>query len=461
MVKSKESLTRKQYLGLIALSMAIFLVANDLTAFAPALPAIEEEFNADITTSQWIINGYALVFGVLVITGGRLADLYGRRRLFIYGTLVFVFFSLLGGLAMDVRMLLVSRALMGIGAAMMWPSILGMTYDLMPDDRSGQAGGLIMTVGALANAVGPVLGGTLAELLSWRWIFFINIPIAAIALLMCLKAVPFEVPEQTDEQIDYRGVLTLSLALFCLLFAMDISAQVGFKQPFVIILLAIFLLSICAFTIIEHRMGSYALIPGVVIGNKRFLPTAVVTLLMATSYFSALLYIPQFLIKSQGYTAMEAGMSLIPLMIIASIFAYLSGLLYDFLGARSLASIGIFCMCVGMFMLSHLKESTTFLQLLPGLIVVGVGLGMFNPSITTAGITAVSSSHASLAGAIIYMFKLSGGAVGLGMNATIVAYSPSIAVGIDRAFTVNAYLALAGLIGCLFFVRDRSKEVPE
>ncbi|QFT54496.1 MFS transporter [Microbulbifer sp. THAF38] len=460
MSASNSSLGREQYLGLTALSMAVFLVANDFTAFAPALPAIENEFNVDITTSQWIINGYALVFGVLIITGGRLADLYGRRNIFFCGTLVFMFFSLLGGLAVNVYMLLISRALMGIGAAMMWPSVLGMTYNLMPEDRSGQAGGLIMAVCAFANAIGPVLGGTLADLLSWRWIFLINIPIASLAMFVCWKVVPFEPPEQTDEKIDYPGVATLSISLFGLLFALDMSGQIGFKHPLIIALLTVFCVFICVFAITEYRTGRNALVPGDVIGNRKFLAASVVTLLVAVLYFSALLYVPQFLTKTQGYSAMQSGMSLIPLMVISGVFAYLSGRFYEVIGPRWLAGAGVLCMCVGMFMLSHLNDHTGFVALLPGMAMLGTGIGLFNPAITTAAITAVSPSRASLAGAVLYMFKIAGGAIGLGMNATIVAFAPDIASGIDRAFTVNAYLALAGLIGCLFFVgASQKKEV--
>lgn len=158
MTETRTPLTKTQFLGLLALSLAVFLIANDFTAFSVAIPAMEKEFNSDITTAQWVINGYTLVFGVLIISGGRLADMFGRRRIFFIGTAIFVFFSLLGGLAVDMWMLLISRALMGIGGAMMWPAILGMIYGLMPEDRSGLAGGLIMTVCGASNAIGPMLG---------------------------------------------------------------------------------------------------------------------------------------------------------------------------------------------------------------------------------------------------------------------------------------------------------------
>ncbi|MCO1334414.1 MFS transporter [Microbulbifer sp. OS29] len=458
MAKEKRGFARDQYFGLAALVLAIFLIANDYTAFAPALPSIEREFNVDVTTSQWIINGYALVFGVLIISGGRLADIYGRRNIFMLGAVIFVFFSLLGGLAMDIWMLLVSRALMGVGAALMWPSILGMTYNLVPFEQSGQAGGIIMATCGLANATGPVLGGILADAFSWRWIFFINIFIAILTMLACWWVVPPDRLQRIKEKIDYAGVLLLCISLFCLLFALDISAETGFKHPVVISLVVIFLVFLCLFSVVEYRVGKDALIPPDIANNRKFLAISVTTLLISVVFLSAILYVPQFLANYRGYSAVQAGLSLVPLMVISGVVSFISGRFYETLGPKILVSVGILGMSTGMFMLSHLTEDTGFLQMCPGLVVLGIGIGLFNPSSTTAGITVVESHRASLAGAILYMFKIGGGAVGLGMNATIIAFAPDVPSGIDRAFTVNAYLALAGLIVCLFFVTGRPRD---
>src|SRR5262245_48620101 len=137
MADVKEPLDRRAILGLIAMALAVLVIANDFTALSVALPAMESEFGADVTTVQWVINGYALVFGVLIVTGGRLADMFGRRRIFFIGTAIFAVFSLLGGLAPNIWVLLFSRGAMGVGGALMWPAILGMTYALLPKSRAG------------------------------------------------------------------------------------------------------------------------------------------------------------------------------------------------------------------------------------------------------------------------------------------------------------------------------------
>src|SRR4051812_35630884 len=164
-----DRLDRGTVMALVALALAIFVIANDFTALSIALPAMEKDFDSDVDTVQWVINGYALVFGVLIVTGGRLADMFGRRRLFFVGAAIFAAFSLLAGVAPTIGTLLAARALMGVGGAIMWPAILGMTFAALPERKAGLAGGLILGVAGLGNAFGPLLGGVLTDTLSWRW----------------------------------------------------------------------------------------------------------------------------------------------------------------------------------------------------------------------------------------------------------------------------------------------------
>jgi MFS family permease len=158
MAPASDRLQRSSLVALVAMALAVFVVANDVTALSVALPAIESDLDVDVGTAQWVISAYALIFGVLIVPGGRLADLLGRRRIFFAGAAVFAVFSVLGGLAPDAWVLIACRALMGIGGALMWPATLGMTYSILPD-RAALAGGLIIGAAGFGNAAGPLIGG--------------------------------------------------------------------------------------------------------------------------------------------------------------------------------------------------------------------------------------------------------------------------------------------------------------
>ena len=236
---SADSIAPGTVMALLAMGLGVIVIANDFTALNVALPAIEQDFNVDVGTAQWVINAYCLVFGMAIVTGGRLADLFGRRRAFFLGSALFAGFSLLGGAAQTAPWLIATRVGMGIGAALMWPAILGMTYAALPESKAGLAGGLILGAAGIGNAMGPLLGGVLTDELSWRWIFFLNVPIAAFAVLVTWAKVHQPRPEVEDKRIDYPGIATLSTGLLLILLAFDQAADWGFGDPRVIAMLVV------------------------------------------------------------------------------------------------------------------------------------------------------------------------------------------------------------------------------
>ena len=247
MSSAKEKLSGETLLGLFAMALAVFVVANDFTALSVALPAIEKVFNSDVTTVQWVITGYALVFGVLIVSGGRLADMFGRRRIFFIGATIFAGFSVIGGLATDIAMLLIARGMMGIGGALMWPAILGMTYGMLPTSRAAIGGSLIMGAAGIGNAVGPLLGGVLTDTVGWRWIFFLNLPVALLAVLVTWRVVARVGPTATNERIDYAGVCALSIGLFALLLSLDMGTDLGWLSPTILGLFTLAAVALIAF----------------------------------------------------------------------------------------------------------------------------------------------------------------------------------------------------------------------
>ncbi len=455
MAQQREKLTKQNILGLVAMAVGVFVIGNDFTALSVALPHMERTFGADVTTVQWVINGYALVFGVLIVTGGRLADMFGRRKIFFIGSAIFAGFSLVGGLAPDIWTLLVARGLMGIGGAMMWPAILGMTYSLVPQSRAAMAGALVLGAAGFSNAVGPLLGGTLTDLLSWRWIFYLNLPVAAFGVAVTMWTVPADHPDDEDKRIDYLGVTTLSIALFSLLVALDMGTDLGWTHPAIIALFTVAGLGLIVFAFVERHAGHKALIPDDVLNNQAFFAAFLATLLSSAIFFAALVYLPQFMSKELGFKAIESGAGLLPVMGVFALTSFSAGSFYERFGAKVSVAGGAALLSVGMFILSFITSNTTYNELILGMVVLGMGIGLFYSSITTAGITALDKSRSSLGGAIIYMAEIAGGAIGLGFNTAIVVSADSLAEGIGRAFLVDSALALGAVAFGLLFIGGR------
>jgi EmrB/QacA subfamily drug resistance transporter len=438
-----------------AMAMAVFVIGNDFTALSVALPAIEKDLAADVTTVQWVITGYALVFGVLIVTGGRLADMFGRRRVFFAGSGIFAGFSVVGGLATDAWMLLAARFLMGVGGAMMWPAILGMAFSLVPSGRESLAGALIIGAAGFSNAVGPLLGGALTDYASWRWIFFLNLPITLVAALVTWRVVPRVEVNAGRERIDYNGILTLSTGLLALMLALDMGADLGWANPLILGLFLLAIVGLVVFWRTERRVGDNALVPRHVLANRTFFAASIATLAMSAIFFAALVYLPQFFTKHLGYSAAGAGAGLLPIMGVFALTSFVSGSLYTRLGAKLILSIGALCLTGGMYLLSWISMAPTYGAMIPGMLVTGIGVGLFYSSITTVGITALDPSMSSLAGAIIYMCQIAGGAVGLGLNTAIVVSASTLVEGIHFAFLLNAGLALIGLAVTVLFIGSR------
>ena len=438
------------------MGMAVVVIANDFSAINVALPTMEGDFNTNINTIQWVVNAYALTFGVMIVTGGRLADMFGRRNAFFLGTAIFASMSALGGAAQTETWLIATRTLMGIGGALMWPAILGMTFAILPAEKAGLAGGIILGAAGLGNAIGPLIGGVLTDLASWRWIFFLNVPISIFAVAVTYFLVHVEEPESDDHRIDYAGIMALSVGLVSLLVALDQVDDWGWGDPKVIGLLAVAVAMLIAFVPIERRAGTHALVPREVMRNESFTASCLAILFMSATFFASLLYLPQFMEKQLGYSPLESGVGLLPFLGVFAIVSFISGPLYNRLGAKPLAVFGAACITVAPFIFSLVDSGSGYGALVPGMVVLGLGVGSFYPTATTAGVTSVDESQSSLAGGIVYMFQIAGGSIGLGLTTTVFSAAiPPFVDGIQAGFRLDAALSLVGLVIALLFVGGR------
>jgi EmrB/QacA subfamily drug resistance transporter len=442
-------------LALFAMSMSVLVIANDFSAINVAIPTMEKDFSTNVNTIQWVVNAYALTFGVMIVTGGRLADMFGRRRAFFLGTAIFASMSALGGAAQTETWLIATRVVMGIGGALMWPAILGMTFALLPAEKAGLAGGIILGAAGLGNAIGPLIGGVLTDALSWRWIFFLNVPISAFAVLVTYYLVKVKEPEVEQQRIDYPGIATISIGLVSLLVALDQVDQWGWGDPRIVAMLAVAAVLIAAFVPIERRAGMSALVPRAVMSNESFRASCVAITMMSATFFAALLYLPQFMQKHLDYSPLEAGVGVLPFLATFALVSFVAGPLYNRVGAKPLAVVGAACITIAPILFSQVTEGSAYGALVPGMFVLGIGIGSFYPTATTAGVTSVDESQSSLAGGILYMGQIAGGAIGLGLTTTVFSAQDAFVDGIEAAFRLDAGLSLVGFLIALFFVGGR------
>ncbi|HEX6587366.1 MAG TPA: MFS transporter [Solirubrobacterales bacterium] len=470
MAATTQPIERGTWLALIAMGIAVFVIANDFSAINVAIPQIEEDFDTDVTTAQWVVNAYALTFGVLIVTGGRLADLFGRRRAFFIGTAIFATFSVFGGAAQSEAWLIAMRVLMGIGGALMWPAILGMTYAALPEERAGLAGGFILGAAGIGNAAGPLIGGALTDLLSWRWIFFLNLPVSAFAMFATWRQIHQPRPEVEDARIDYGGIVTVSVGLVALLLAFDQAIDWGWGDPRIIALVATFVILIAGFIAVERRAGEHALVPPDVMRNLDFAYTCAAILLMSAVFFAAMLYLPQLMIKVMDYSAIGAGAGMLPMMGTFAAVSFMAGSLYERFGPKILLICGSLCIAVAPALIALLVGDgsggiPSYGAIAPGMAILGLGIGLFYPTATTVGVTAVAESRRSLAGAIVYMFQIAGGSVGLGLTTTVFTEAGEGASsaaagfidGIEAAFAMDAAIAVGGFLIATFLIGGRPK----
>lgn len=438
-------------LALIAMGLGVIVLAQDFAAMNVALPNIEHDFDAGISTVQWVINAYALVFAMLIVPGGKLADQFGRRRIFFAGSVIFGLMSFAAGIAPNVYVLIATRALMGIGGALMWPAILGMTYAALPASKGGLAGGLIIGAAGIGQAIGPINGGILTQLLSWRWIQLVNVPIVVFAILVTWLEIHQPASLEARQRTDRAGILTLSFGLLAILLALDQAVAWGWGDPRILALLVVAVVLLVAFAFIERAGGETALVPADVILNRRFAGTCVCIGLIAAPFFAALLYLPQYMQKLLLYTPIKAGIGMLPMMLFFAIVSFVGGWLYDRIGARAMVTGGAACLAIGPFLLSFVGTSSGYIALVPGMVFVGLGLGLFFSSATTAGVESVAAAKTALAGGIIYMFQIAGGSLGLGLTTTVISSVAQSRLSADIAqagvtATSAQTLALHGLL---------------
>ena len=437
-------------LGLVC--VAQFMVILDATIVNVALPTIESGLHFSPTGLQWIVNAYTLVFGGFLLLGGRAADLFGTQRLFIAGLVLFTGASLVNGIAASSGMLVGGRAVQGLGAALVSPAALAIVTRTFRDGAERtKALGVWSAIAAGGGAAGLLLGGVLTETLSWRWVFFINLPIGIAAALLALRMISNEVGEEKPETSDVAGAVTVTGGLLVLVYAIVKAESYGWGSAKTLALFAAAVGLLAAFVAIELR--SRAPLIRLDIFRTRSLSTANgAMLLVASGLFAMFFFASLYTQQLRGYSPIQAGLAFLPFTAGIVIGAGLAQQFITRVGVRTVTLTGLSIATVGMLLFTQLSLTGSYLgELFPAVIVTSIGMGLTFVPVTLLATTNVPGEDAGLASGLFNTSQQIGGALGLAILSTLAATRTSNhqSLGHDEALLSGYHLAFltgAGLM---------------
>ncbi|HWC07720.1 MAG TPA: MFS transporter, partial [Solirubrobacterales bacterium] len=323
-----------------AMCFALFMLMLDNTVVNVALPSIQQDLDASISGLEWTVNGYTLSIAVLLVTGGRLGDIFGRRRMFLAGIVIFALSSATAGLAPDATALVLSRVVQGVGAALMMPGTLSIIADAFPPEERGKAMGTWAGVSALALAIGPVVGGFLTEHVSWRAIFYLNIPVAIVAVAATIFAVRESRDTSVGKDVDYPGVAVLTVGLTALVLSLVEGNAWGWGSPKILVLFAVAALALPLFVWVENRVKA-PMVQFDLLSDRNFLGAVVVAMVISFSMLGVFFFLALYMQDILGYSPLEAGVRFLPITLLSFFVAPIAGKLLNRVPARVFFGLGL------------------------------------------------------------------------------------------------------------------------
>ncbi len=406
-----------KWLTLVTVCLGTFMLLLDVTIVNVALPDIQTALHSSFSDLQWVVDAYALTLAALLLTAGSLADMYGRRKLYLIGLVIFTIASLLCGLAQTTLMLQLSRALQGIGGAIMFSVSLALLANAFRGKDRGVAFGVWGAITGLAVAIGPLLGGALTSGLSWRWIFFVNLPIGVIAVVLSLTTVA-ESKLPHGRRPDWIGFALFTLGLAALVYGLIESNQRSFSDPVVVGSLVAAAVLLIGFVVAEARLTS-PMFELSLFRKPTFTGGAVAAFGLSASIFALLLYLVLYVQDVLGYNAFQTGLRLLVLSGGILLTSTIAGRLTSHVPIRFLIGPGLLLVGVGLLLMRGLDASSSWTHLIPGMIVSGAGVGLVNPPLASTAIGVVSPERAGMASGINSTFRQVGIATGIALLGTL------------------------------------------
>jgi EmrB/QacA subfamily drug resistance transporter len=468
---------------LVAVALATFMTYLDNNVTNVAIPTIQRSLHLSIAGLEWVVSSYVLVFAGLLLVGGRLADSYGRRRLFFAGTTLFTLSSLAAGLAGSGSVLIAARLAQGLGAALLVPTTLAIILATFTDVRERTTAiGAWTAIGAMALAFGPLIGGFISQHLHWGWIFFINVPVGIIALTIAALTMSESKDPSAAGRLDVPGMITSSIALFGLTYGLIEGHDKGWTSAVILGAFALAAVAAIAFVVIESRTAR-PMVDLSLFRSRVFSGGTVTMMLWAFGIFGIYFFTSIYLQDILGFSPTKAGLAFVPMALCLALAATLAGPIYTRLGTHRTVAAGMLAMAGGLYVISTLGGGATFTGLMPGFVVFGLGAGLMQVPLTNAILNGQSEASGGIASAVLNASREVAGLLGITVIGAILRARQSsalssgvhpaaafldgyhvgllVTVGLIAAGAVLSFLALRRMPTAVAIQVKAEPEMPE
>jgi EmrB/QacA subfamily drug resistance transporter len=401
----------RKWWTLIAVCIGIFMLLLDITVVNVALPDIQRSLHSSFADLQWVVDAYSLTLAAFLLTSGVIGDIYGRRLLFAIGLGIFSVSSLVCGLSTSSLMLNLARGVQGVGGAIMFAVSLALIANAFHGKDRGTAFGAYGAIIGAAVAIGPLVGGAITSTIGWRWIFFVNVPIGVVAVFITLTKIA-ESKDPHKRRVDIAGFATFSVALFLLVWALVRGNDVGWSSIKTVLPLTAAAVLLVAFVFVELRSRD-AMLDLSLFRRPAMIGVSGVAFTLAASIFAMFLYLTLYIQDDLGYGPFQAGLRFLPITLMSFIVAPIAGRLTVRMQSRFLLGTGMALVAIGLALMGTTKPDSDWLQLLPGFIVAGAGIGMVNPVLASSAISVVPPERSGMASGINSTFRQVGIATGI------------------------------------------------
>ena len=460
----------RRWWALAAMSLAAFMAYLDNNIVNVAIPTIQRSLHLSVSGLEWVVSSYLLTLAGLLLVGGRLADVFGRRRVFLAGLAVFTLSSLAAGLAGSGGTLIATRAIQGIGAALLMPATLAIIVAAFDDIRErNMAIGIWAAVGALALATGPALGGLISQHFRWGWIFLINVPVGLITFAIALRNVRESREETAVRRVDLPGLVASAVTLFALTYALIEGEVRGWTSPVILGSFALAAVAMAVFLAIEARVAQ-PMVDLTMFRTREFSGGIGTMMIWAFGILGIYFFTSLYLQQTLGFSPVKAGLAFVPMALCIAVFAVIAPRVQAWAGAYRTVAFGMLLMVVGLGLFARLGLNVTYPALLPGFMLFGAGAGLMNVPLTNATMAATPAARAGIASALLNASREVAGLLGITVIGAILSTRRAAALrsgadqghafltGYHTGLWVTIALMAAGVV--LSYLTLRPRQAP-